>query len=130
MLEQDWITNPVTKKLVKIGSQTHRKLINQGILKNTKIDEKVLASYTETDDVLELKKQLKNNLKDNQIINVGRGRYKDKLVVGYKGLKGRPLKQNSNECQLENFINNILRTPISSNESGNESSNESSNESE
>lgn len=113
-LEQNWVTNPNTKKLVKIGSQTHRRLINEGVIKNTKLDEKILATYDpEKDDIDELKKQLKNSmlLKDNEIINVGRGRYKNKLIRGYKGNKGRPANKN-NLSNLDQYINSILTAPI------------------
>ena len=105
----DWVTNPKTKKLVKIGSQTHRRLINEGVLKNTRLDEKVLANYDPAvDDVGELKKQLQSNLSDNEIISVGRGRYKNKLVRGYKGAKGRPVKPNTD---VEQYVQSLLLAP-------------------
>jgi hypothetical protein len=112
----DWVTNPKTKKLVKIGSQTHRRLINEGVLKNTRLDEKVLANYDPAvDDVGELKKQLQSNISDNEIISVGRGRYKNKLVRGYKGAKGRPynnLEPNTDRSDVEQYIQSLLSTPI------------------
>ena len=111
----DWVTNPKTKKLVKIGSQTHRRLINEGVLKNTRLDEKVLANYDPAvDDVGELKKQLQSNISDNEIISVGRGRYKNKLVRGYKGNKGRPVKPNTD---VEQYVQSLLSTPIEEEES-------------
>lgn len=111
----DWVTNPKTKKLVKIGSQTHRRLINEGVLKNTRLDKKVLANYDPAvDDVDELKKQLQSNISDNEIISVGRGRYKNKLVRGYKGAKGRPVKPNTD---VEQYVQSLLSTPTEEEES-------------
>jgi hypothetical protein len=108
----DWVTNPKTKKLVKIGSQTHRRLINEGVLKNTRLDEKVLANYDpEVDDVGELKKQLQSNLSDNEIISVGRGRYKNKLVRGYKGAKGRPYNNPKPNTEVEQYVQSLLLAP-------------------
>ncbi len=108
----DWVTNPKTKKLVKIGSQTHRRLINEGVLKNTRLDEKVLATYDpEVDDVGELKKQLQSNISDNEIISVGRGRYKNKLVKGFKGQKGRPYNNLEPTSSVDQYIQSLLNEP-------------------
>ena len=89
----DWIVNPETNRMVKVGSQTYRKLVNQGVLKNSTLDSRVLASYDETDDVDELKRQLSHNLGENEIISKGKGRYKNKLIKSYKGRKGRRSKR-------------------------------------
>ena len=108
----DWVTNPKTKKLVKIGSQTHRRLINEGVLKNTRLDEKVLANYDPAvDDVGELKKQLQSNISDNEIISVGRGRYRNKLVKGFKGKKGRPCNNLEPNSDVEQYIQSLLVAP-------------------
>lgn len=66
-------------------------------------------------------------LKDNEIINVGRGRYKNKLIRGYKGNKGRPTNKN-NLSNLDQYINSILTAPIEEVSSYSESESESESE--
>ena len=108
----EWIVNPLTQRLVKNGSQTHRRLVNQGVLKNTQIDEKVLTSYDpDTDDIEQLKEQLQPKLSENEIVARGKGRYKNKLVRSFKGNKGRPTSKrpiiNSN---IDSYVHSLLQT--------------------
>ena len=106
---KDWIVNPTTNRLIKIGSPTYRRLVNQGVIKNTWLDDRVLAHYGENDDVEQLKHQLCHRLHPNEIISRGKGRYKGKLIRTYKGSKGRPKKANPEpEVALEEWVSNIL----------------------
>ena len=101
----EWIENPKTGRMIKINSQTHRRLINQGVLKNTRLDEKILTRYNNNDDVDEIKKQLSDRLGENEIICKGKGRYEGCLVKSFKGKKGKPPKKKTN---LDSFIEEML----------------------
>jgi hypothetical protein len=106
----EWIVNPLTQRLVKNGSQTHRRLVNQGVLKNTQIDEKVLTTYDpDTDDIEQLKEQLQPKLSDNEIVSIGKGRYKNKLVRSFKGNKGRPTSKRPIKSNIDSYVNSLLQ---------------------
>ena len=107
-MSENWIENPKTGRMIKINSQTHRRLINQGVLKNTRLDEKILVRYDDNDDVDEIKKQLIDRLDENEIICKGKGRYEGCLVKSYKGNKGKPKKKADNNNNLEDFVNSML----------------------
>ena len=79
----DWILNPHTNRMIKKNSITHRRLINQGKMEDY-LDETVVHVIQPDDDIEEKKKELSKDLPPNKNIRVGLGRYKGKLVVGYK----------------------------------------------
>ena len=106
-MQNNYIENPETKRLIKISGKTHRQLINKGVMLNSNIDGKILYKISPDDDITEIKKQLQKtaNLEENEIMSIGRGRYKDCLVKGFKGKKGRPKKK---ENPIENPIESIV----------------------
>ena len=58
----DYVNNPTTGRMVKIGGKTHRSLINSGVLKNTRRDPRVLYTLDHGDDVHAIKQQLRETL--------------------------------------------------------------------
>jgi len=108
-MQNNYIENPETKRLIKISGKTHRQLINKGIMLNSNIDGKILYKISPDDNITEIKKQLQKtaNLEENEIMSIGRGRYKNCLVKGYKGAKGRP-KRKTEKVTEKNPIENIV----------------------
>ena len=107
-MQNNYIENPETKRLIKISGKTHRQLINKGVMLNSNIDGKILYKISPDDNVKEIKKQLQPNLEENEILSIGRGRYKNCLVKGYKGNKGRPKKKENPINPIENIVQRML----------------------
>ena len=82
-MNENWTTNPQTGRPIKIGNKIHRKLINDGVLKTTQIDEKILHTIQAGDDIPAIKKILKKKqpLAPNTCLRVSQG----KIKVAYKG---------------------------------------------
>ena len=83
----DYVNNPTTGRMVKIGGKTHRSLINSGVLKNTRRDPRVLYTLDHGDDVHAIKQQLREtaNLKKNESMKYHpSGKYKGKIVKTHK----------------------------------------------
>ena len=83
----DYVNNPTTGRMVKIGGKTHRSLINSGVLKNTRRDPRVLYTLDHGDDVHAIKQQLREtaNLKKNKSMKYHpSGKYKGKIVKTHK----------------------------------------------
>jgi hypothetical protein len=86
-MNTDYFTNPKTGRLVKYNSPTYRKLVNEGIIKNTRKDPRVAYKLDETDDVEAIKKELKTKikLKKGEMLKKGVGKNKGKLMIAFKG---------------------------------------------
>ena len=83
----EYVKNPTTGRMVKIGGKTHRSLINSGVLKNTRRDPRVLYTLDHGDDVHAIKQQLREtaNLKKNESMKYHpSGKYKGKIVKTHK----------------------------------------------
>ena len=117
----NYVLNPLTNRMVKLGSQTYRKLVNTKVIKNKAVDERVIYKYDSDDDIEELKKKYQEELNENEIIQKGKGRYKGKLIKTYKGQKGRPKKQQ--ETTRDDDINDLISSMLINNDN-NESSEE------
>jgi hypothetical protein len=87
MSDNDYVRNPNTGRMVKIGGASYRRLINEGVLKNKRKDPRVAYNLEQGDDVDAIKKQLKTQikLKKGETIRKGAGRNKGKLMIAYKG---------------------------------------------
>ena len=118
---EKYILNPETNRMVKIGSQTYRKLVNKKIIKNKVVDDRILYKYDSDDDIEELKKKYKDEINENEIIQIGKGKYKNKLIKTYKGDKGRPKK--IFEEKEEDDINDLINSMLINNKSDSESDN-------
>ena len=94
----DYVNNPTTGRMIKIGGKTHRSLINSGVLKNTRRDPRVLYTLDHGDDVHAIKQQLREtaNLKKNESMKYHpSGKYKGKIVKTHK--IGRKSKHSKTE---------------------------------
>ena len=89
--EKQWILNKKTGRMVKKGSITHRRLINEGVFQRTEVDDSILHVIQEGDNINEIKKQLTVGLPPNMSVRRGHGRNKGRLVKGFK--VGRPKRQ-------------------------------------
>lgn len=105
----NYVLNPLTNRMVKVGSQTYRKLVNSKVIKNKAVDERVIYKYDSDDDIEELKKKYQDELDENEIIQKGKGRYKGKLIKTYKGSKGRPKKQ---QATRDDDINDLISSML------------------
>ena len=88
MSDNDYVRNPNTGRMVKIGGASYRRLINEGpVLKNKRKDPRVAYNLEQGDDVDAIKRQLKTQikLKKGETIRKGAGRNKGKLMIAYKG---------------------------------------------
>jgi len=90
-MSENWIINPKTNRMIKRDSITHRRLINQGVFQRTTLNNEVLHTIQENDNIEELKKQLQRTLPSNQSVRRGIGRNKGRLIKGFKS--GRPKKK-------------------------------------
>lgn len=115
----NYVLNPLTNRMVKIGSQTYRKLVNTKVIKNKVVDDRILYKYDSDDDIEELKNKYKDELNENEIIQIGKGKYKNKLIKTFKGDKGRPKKQ----IEKDDDINDLISSMLINNKSDSEISN-------
>ena len=60
MSDNDYVRNPKTNRMVKIGGASYRRLINEGVLKNKRKDPRVAYNLEQGNDVDAIKRQLKN----------------------------------------------------------------------
>jgi hypothetical protein len=109
MDDTDYIKNPNTGRLVKIGSKTHRTLVNSGVIKNKRKDPRVLYKLDKNDDVNAITKELKKNikLKPNETIKKGVGKNAGKLMKSYKG--GRYKKDEPDSDSDSDDFNSLCR---------------------
>ena len=72
----EMITNPLTKRPIKINGKVHRRLITTGVLNGIIKDESILYNINEHDDVNYLKEEFNKTLP-----------MRKKAVIGRKGSK-------------------------------------------
>ena len=103
-MDQTWVINPKTSRAIKIGSMTYNKLINQGVLKNRKIDPNHIYEMKPGDDKKAIMHQLRLTTPMNQ--NQGLRLRKDGQVRrvykgGRKPLRSQPEARRTNEQRLK-----------------------------
>lgn len=107
-MDTDYVKNPKTGRLIKIGSMTHRKLINEKVIKNTKKNPKIAYKLDEGDDIEAIKRELKSKikLKKGETLRTGVGKNKGKIMVAFKG--GRYKKDESDsDDEFENLCKKL-----------------------
>lgn len=96
-LQTNFVINPTTQRPVKIGSRTWRKLINEGLIKNTYTDPNELYVVDKTTQDIQPKiEELNKDLPDNLQAVRGRGKYKNKIV--------KRQKQPSTDCVTKHTV--------------------------
>lgn len=86
-MDIDYVRNPQTGRLVKIGSMTYRKLINNRVIKNTRKDPNVVYKLDDGDDINAIKADLKKKikLKTGETLRKGTGKNKGKIIKSFVG---------------------------------------------
>lgn len=86
-MDTDYVRNPQTGRLVKIGSMTYRKLINNRVIKNTRRDPNVVYKLDDGDDINAIKADLKKKikLKKGETLRKGTGKNKGKIIKSFVG---------------------------------------------
>lgn len=108
-MDTDYVRNPKTGRLVKIGSVTYRQLINEKVLKNTRKDPKVAYKLDEGDDINAIKRDLKKKikLKKGETLRTGTGKNKGKIMIAYKG--GRYKKDESSDSEDSDDFDSLCK---------------------
>lgn len=84
--KSDWVANPTTGRMVKIGGKAYNKLIKDGLIEKMKNDNE-LSDLPENEEQQQEKiKELNEALPDEFQAVRGRGKYKNKLVKRSKAL--------------------------------------------
>ncbi len=105
----DYVLNPKTSRMVKIGGKVYRRLVKQGILENTHKDENILFDYAEDmneEDVEKKRLELSKSLPKNEYASRGSGRKKGKLIKKTKKLS---------QAQLHKFHKNNTKRVVKEN---------------
>lgn len=128
----DYIKNPNSGRMVKVGGRAWRKLVDDGILEDNYNNPNELYELKEDDDINELKRKYENELNLDYKPVKGRGRYSNKLMkrkitkplnIHQTGRIIRKTKYKVKENpdiddeELENLI--LRETPLRRQESGN-----------
>ena len=84
-----FVTNPNTKRAIKVGGRVYMKLVAQGILEGNYQDDNEVYQlqedeYDDDSKIEQYKEEYTKKLPKNQHVVKGRGRYKNKLVTRYK----------------------------------------------
>ncbi len=84
----DWILNPKTKRMIRVGNKQWLKLVKEGIIQGHYRDPDHLADTNDmTEEETQLrKKELNKTLPPHKQAVKGRGKHKNKLVVREKPL--------------------------------------------
>lgn len=96
-MDMDYVRNPITGRLVKIGSMTYRKLVNEKVIKNTRKDPKIAYKLDDGDDIDAIKKDLRSKIKlrRGETLRKGTGKNKGKIIKAFVG--GRYKKDDSSD---------------------------------
>lgn len=128
----EYIKNPNSGRMVKVGGRAWRKLVDEGVLDDNYNNPNELYELKEDDDINELKRQYENELNLDFKPVKGRGRYKNKLMKRKitKPLNihqtGRIIRKTKRKLQenpdiddeeLENLV--LRQIPLRRQESGN-----------
>lgn len=128
----DYIKNPNSGRMVKVGGRAWRKLVDEGLLEDNYNNPNELYELKEDDDINELKRRYENELNLDYKPVKGRGRYSNKLMkrkitkplnINQTGRIIRKTKYKVKENpdiddeELEHLI--LRETPLRRQESGN-----------
>ena len=104
----DIIINPRTQRPVKIGGRTWLKLVKEGVLTGQYRDPSVLReTYTDEDDLDEMKNQLNSTLPSHKQAVIGRGKHKGKLVVRNKRIPQKDLASFTSKASAAALARNM-----------------------
>lgn len=112
-MDSEYVRNPLTGRLIKIGSMTYRKLINEKVIKNKRKDPKIVYSLDEGDDVVSIKKDLRSkiSLKKGETLRNGTGKNKGKIIKSFVG--GRYKKDPESSDDDDDFENLCKKLDVS-----------------
>jgi hypothetical protein len=88
----EFVLNPKTNRMIAKNGVLHRKLLREGIFnKVERVQSKILADIPQgatTAHIEEIKKMLNKDLPKHSHAVIGRGQYKNKLVLRHRQLPG------------------------------------------
>ncbi len=86
----EFISNPITKRPIKVGGRVYLRLQKQGYFQEGYLDDQILEEFGgETENMKLMKDKIEEfnqELPENQQAVKGRGRYKNKIVKRYRKL--------------------------------------------
>ena len=104
----DYIVNPNTQRMVKIGSRVWLKLVKQGIVEGHYTDPKKLGKLPDNEEEIEKEiERINKTLPKGQQSVRGRGRYKGKIVSRNKRLAPEEVSKYTTQVATRAIRNNI-----------------------
>ncbi len=115
----EFVLNPKTNRMIAKNGVLHRKLLREGIFsKVEKVQSKILADIppgATVQHIEEIKKMLNKELPKHSHAVIGRGQYKNKLVLRHRQLPGEYFTDLINDAldkdATDVFINKVKTMP-------------------
>lgn len=106
---KDYITNPQTNRLIKVGGKLFNKLMKDKMLKCDVKDDRVLYEIADEDtaeDIIAKKMELNEELGSDECSMVGRGLYKNKIVRRRKNPDCTTISKFASKIAKDVIVNN------------------------
>ena len=102
----DYVLNPNSGRMIKVGGRAWRTAVKEGILEGTYTNPDVLYEVNDGDDVSQLKKDFDEKLNTGEHSVIGRGRFKGKLVKRKRRLTNEEISEHSTQAAVQALKNN------------------------
>lgn len=99
--KNDFIMNPSTGRMIKIGGRAWRTAVKDGLLEGTYQNENVVYELKEGDDVDKLKIDFDEKEDKNTQVVKGRGRHKNKLVKRRKPISAEDMSEYTRKTAIQ-----------------------------